>query len=305
MSDYAIDVRNLNKSFKDLHVAKDVDLQVERGAIHGFLGPNGSGKTTTIRMLCGLLTPDSGSGTCLGLDLRKDSDLIKNKVGYMTQHFSLFKDMTVYENLIFSARCYGVANPQHAAARIMDRLNLKEHQSQLSGTLSGGWKQRLALANCLIHEPELLLLDEPTAGVDPKSRREFWQVLADLSSSGVTTLVSTHYMDEAERCTKLTYIINGSLKVSGSCQDIVANSGLVKFILTGPNVKYYLAKLEREPAVSQVAYFGNNLHVIGYQEKNLRLVFEKYCKDEVKIMRANPSIEDVFIDLVPPSKGGE
>ena len=218
----AIDVRGINKRFGDKHVVRDLRLQVKQGEIFGFLGPNGSGKTTSIRMLCGLLRPDSGSGTCLGLDVLTQSEQIKRQVGYMTQRFSLWDDLTIAENLDFVARMFGVAQRKQAVTQGIENLGLGGRETQLAGTLSGGWKQRLALASCLLHAPQLLLLDEPTAGVDPKARRDFWEEIHRLSAAGITILVSTHYMDEAERCHRLAYIAYGDLLAEGTPDELVA-----------------------------------------------------------------------------------
>src|SRR4051794_18583125 len=218
----AIDVHGLNKRFGDKHVVVDLSLQAQRGEILGFLGPNGSGKTTAIRMMCGLLTPDSGSGTCLGFDIRTQSSEIKRRVGYMTQRFSFWEDLSIRENLDFIARMYEMRAPREAVARAIEGLGLEARADQLAGSLSGGWKQRLALAACMLHEPELLLLDEPTAGVDPKARRDFWEELHALAARGISVLVSTHYMDEAERCHKLAYIAYGSLMAQGTAAEIIA-----------------------------------------------------------------------------------
>ena len=220
--EYAIDVSALNKSFGDKHVVRDLSLKVPRGQIFGFLGPNGSGKTTSIRMICGLLTADSGSGTCLGYDVMKQSAEIKREVGYMTQKFSLWEDLTIRENLDFIARMFGMAERRAAVTQAVEKLGLAARQDQLAGSLSGGWKQRLALAACLLHKPRLLLLDEPTAGVDPKARRDFWDELHALAAQGITVLVSTHYMDEAERCNQLAYIAYGRLLAVGTAAELIA-----------------------------------------------------------------------------------
>jgi ABC-2 type transport system ATP-binding protein len=221
-----IEVFHLSKQFNGMKVVDDISLKICRGDIYGFLGPNGSGKTTTIRMLCGLLTPDGGHGTCLGLDISKDSQLIKTKVGYMTQHFSLYDDLTIEENLDFAARLYSIANRQEKIEKVIVDLQLGKRRTQLTGTLSGGWKQRLALSVAMLHDPQVLMLDEPTAGVDPKARREFWHHIQLLSQQGVTTLVSTHYMDEAERCTQLAFLNNGKLLTHGTPQEIISQSSL-------------------------------------------------------------------------------
>ncbi len=205
----AIEAEGLTKSFAGRKVVDNLTMRVERGRIHGFLGPNGSGKTTTIRMLCGLLTPNSGRGSCLGYDIRTQQNEIKRRVGYMTQRFSLYGDLSIRENLEFVARIYGLAHPVQAAREAIVRLGLEKRAEQLAGELSGGWKQRLALAACILPGPALLLLDEPTAGVDPKARRDFWDEIHSLAAQGLTVLVSTHYMDEAERCHEIAYIADG------------------------------------------------------------------------------------------------
>ncbi|WP_042567736.1 ABC transporter ATP-binding protein, partial [Ralstonia solanacearum] len=224
--DYAIDVHGLNKHFGDKHVVRDLTMRVARGEIFGFLGPNGSGKTTSIRMMCGLLTPDSGSGTCLGYDILRQSDQIKRRAGYMTQRFSYWDDLSIRENLDFVARLYEMPNRREAVDRALENLGLASRARQLAGALSGGWKQRLALAACMLHEPDLLLLDEPTAGVDPKARRDFWEELHRLAAQGISVLVSTHYMDEAERCHKLAYIAYGELLAQGTAADVIASQRL-------------------------------------------------------------------------------
>ena len=225
MNDLAIDVQGLNKSFGAKHVVKDFALQVKRGEIYGFLGPNGSGKTTSIRMICGLLTADSGSGTCLGYDVMKQSAAIKREVGYMTQKFSLWEDLTIGENLDFVARMYGMERRRDVVTQAIDKLGLAARRDQLAGSLSGGWKQRLALAACLLHQPKLLLLDQPTAGVDPEARRDFWDEIHGLAAQGITVLVSTHYMDEAERCHRLAYIAYGRLLASGTAAELIRSTG--------------------------------------------------------------------------------
>jgi ABC-2 type transport system ATP-binding protein len=222
----AIDVRGLTKRYDGRAVVDDVSLRVERGRICGFLGPNGSGKTTTIRMLCGLLTPDAGEGRCLGMDLRRDAPRIRREVGYMTQRFGLYEDLSIRENLEFIARLYELPQRRSAVDGALERLGLVQRQKQLAGALSGGWKQRLALAACLLHTPQLLLLDEPTAGVDPKARRDFWDQIHALAAEGITVLVSTHYMDEAERCHELAYIAYGKLLARGTEAQIVREAAL-------------------------------------------------------------------------------
>jgi len=229
----AIDVRHLTKRYDGRAVVDDFSITVERGLIFGFLGPNGSGKTTTIRMLCGLLVPDAGEGTCLGYDLRREAAKIKRNVGYMTQRFSLYEDLSIEENLEFVARVYDVPRRRATVRDALDRLRLANRRGQLAGTLSGGWKQRLALAACLLHRPQLLLLDEPTAGVDPKARRDFWEHIHALSAEGMTVLVSTHYMDEAERCHRLAYLAYGHLLATGTPEQVIADSRLSTFVQVG------------------------------------------------------------------------
>src|SRR6266576_2878823 len=243
--DIAIDVQGLTKSFEGREVVHDLSMQVKRGSIYGFLGPNGSGKTTTIRMLCGLLTPDKGRGTCLGYDILTETDKIKLQVGYMTQRFSLYQDLSVREKLEFDTRLYDVADPIGAARAMVERLGLKGREEQLAGSLSGGWKQRLALGACTLPNPKLLLLDEPTAGVDPKARREFWNEIHTLAGEGLTVLVSTHYMDEAERCHEIAYIAYGHLLVHGTVGEVIAQSHLTTYVVSGEGLGELAAKLEK------------------------------------------------------------
>src|SRR5689334_8120484 len=259
----AIDVRGLRKSFGGRDVVDNFAIRVERGQIFGFLGPNGSGKTTTIRMLCGLLTPDAGEGRCLGFDLRTQAALIKREVGYMTQRFSLYEDLSIQENLDFVARVYAMPDRVSAVDAALERLGLAQRRDQLAGALSGGWKQRLALAACLLHNPQLLLLDEPSAGVDPKARRDFWDQIHTLASEGLTVLASTHYMDEAERCHQLAYIAYGHLLAQGTAQEIVRASGLDTWAVSGPELNGVAKRLRAKPGVSTVVPFGATLHVSG------------------------------------------
>jgi ABC-2 type transport system ATP-binding protein len=298
-ADLAIDVRGLNKHFGTKHVVRDLSLQVRHGEIYGFLGPNGSGKTTSIRMLCGLLTPDSGEGTCLGYDVIRETAAIKREVGYMTQRFSLWEDLTIRENLEFIARMYGMKEGKQAVARALDKLGLSAQQDQLAGQLSGGWKQRLALASCMLHQPKLLLLDEPTAGVDPKARRDFWEEIHQLAASGISVLVSTHYMDEAERCHRLAYISYGKLLVSGTAQEVIASQRLTAWTVTGPDLWALAESLRGMPGVDLVTPFGNTLHVTG---RDASLLFESISRvREGAPHRWEPmpaGLEDVFISLM-------
>ena len=300
--DAAVDVRGLNKHFGDKHVVVDLTMRAERGEILGFLGPNGSGKTTSIRLMCGLLTPDSGSGTCLGYDIRTQSDEIKRHVGYMTQRFSFWEDLSIRENLDFVARMYQMSGRREAVDRAIEELNLQARASQLAGALSGGWKQRLALAACMLHQPELLLLDEPTAGVDPKARREFWEELHALAARGISILVSTHYMDEAERCHKLAYIAYGSLMAEGTAEAIVAAQGLATWAVSGGDLTAMAARLGAEPGVEQIAAFGASLHVTGRDGAALEAALRRATAGTAsRIEPAETGLEDVFIHLMSQS----
>jgi ABC-2 type transport system ATP-binding protein len=304
--DIAIDVEGLTKSFDGRKAVRNLSMRVKRGQIYGFLGPNGSGKTTTIRMLCGLLTPDEGRGTCLGYDIRSEADEIKRHVGYMTQRFSLYQDLSVRENLEFVARLYGVADPTAAARAMIERLGLEDRQEQLAGELSGGWKQRLALGACTLPNPQLLLLDEPTAGVDPKARREFWNEIHALAAHGLTVLVSTHYMDEAERCHEIAYIAYGVLLAHGTVDEVIAASHLVTYTVTtrnGEGLNELAEQLSRRPGIDMVAPFGTSLHVCGREEAALEAAVAPYRTRPDRVWtRSDPSLEDVFIDLMGRAK---
>jgi ABC-2 type transport system ATP-binding protein len=297
-----IDVQGLSKSFGGREVVHDLSMQVKRGTIYGFLGPNGSGKTTTIRMLCGLLTPDAGYGTCLGYDIRTEADKIKRHVGYMTQRFSLYEDLSVRENLEFVARIYGIKNPAAAARAAIEHLGLERREEQIAGTLSGGWKQRLALGACTLPNPELLLLDEPTAGVDPKARREFWNEIHALAAGGLTVLVSTHYMDEAERCHEIAYIAYGNLLVHGTVDEVIDRSGLATYTVSGKGVQRLTAALSGRPDIL-VTPFGTSLHVSARDESALAVAIKPYLQDPMlEWVQSQPSLEDVFIDLMSRAK---
>ena len=294
-----IDVHGLDKSFGDKHVVVDLSLKVGRGEIFGFLGPNGSGKTTSIRLMCGLLTPDAGSGTCLGYDIRTQAGAIKRNVGYMTQRFSFWEDLTIRENLAFVARIYEMSDRRATVDRALADLGLTSRANQLTGTLSGGWKQRLALAACMLHKPRLLLLDEPTAGVDPNARREFWEELHRLAAQGISILVSTHYMDEASRCHKLAYIAYGRLLAQGTVADVIASQGLTTFAMVGPDLASLSERLQGQPGVEQTAAFGGTLHVTGKDaallEKTLR---DATAGTGVRYTPVETGLEDVFIHLM-------
>jgi ABC-2 type transport system ATP-binding protein len=294
----AIDVRGLNKSFGDKHVVQDVSLSVEEGRICGFLGPNGAGKTTTLRMICGLLRPDSGEGSCLGFDILRQSEEIKRRTGYMTQRFSLYEDLSIEQNLQFTARVYGLDRRKERVDQALERLGLESRRDQLAGSLSGGWKQRLALASATLHEPKLLLLDEPTAGVDPKARREFWDEIHDLSAKGLTVLVSTHYMDEAERCHEIAYIVYGRLIARGTAEEVIKGSGLITFTAEGPGADRLAREMAGRPGVLDAAAFGQTLHVSGTDRKALEAAVASLKREPFVWRETEPTLEDVFIRLM-------
>jgi ABC-2 type transport system ATP-binding protein len=301
--DVVIDVHGLTKRFDGRPVVRDLSMQVRRGTIYGFLGPNGSGKTTTIRMLCGLLTPDDGQGTCLGFDLRTQTEEIKRRVGYMTQRFSLYEDLSVRENLEFVARLYGLSDARGAVRAMIARLGLEGRTEQLAGTLSGGWKQRLALGACTLPNPQLLLLDEPTAGVDPKARREFWSEIHALAADGLTVLVSTHYMDEAERCHEIAYIAYGVLLVHGTVDEVIERSALVTYMVSGEGLALLAAELSHAPGVDMVAPFGTSLHVSGRDRAALDAAIAGHRNEPALTWTlSKPNLEDVFIELM--NRGG-
>ncbi|MGE3064867.1 MAG: ABC transporter ATP-binding protein [Hyphomicrobiaceae bacterium] len=300
---YAIEVEGLTKSFGDKVVVRDLSLRVRRGQIYGFLGPNGSGKTTTLRLICGLLTPDAGRGTCLGYDILTEREKLKRRIGYMTQRFSLYQDLSIRENLEFVARVYQLEHVGTAVRQAIARLGLEGREDQLAGTLSGGWKQRLALGACILPQPELLLLDEPTAGVDPKARREFWAEIHKLAADGITVLVSTHYMDEAERCHEIAYIAYGELLAQGSIPEVIAASGLRTYTVSGPNLNRLAERLDGMPSVDMVAPFGTNLHVAGRDAARLDATVAELSQDKTLDWQlSSPTLEDVFIDLMGRSQ---
>jgi ABC-2 type transport system ATP-binding protein len=292
---YAIDVHGLSKSFGHRRVVNGLSLRVEKGEIYGFLGPNGSGKTTSIRMLCGLLTPDEGSGTCLDFDVRSQSTEIKKQVGYMTQRFSFYEDLSIRENLDFVARLYAMPNRKQTVQRGMEDLGLADRANQLAGTLSGGWKQRLALAACMLHRPRLLLLDEPTAGVDPKARRDFWDEIHRLAGQGISVLVSTHYMDEAARCHRLAYIAYGNLLASGSPEELIEQSGLVSFDVKDDDPAL-VDRLRKLPGVQQVVAMGS-LYSVSGQDGPL-IAQGLLSLQGLTFEPAETGLEQVFIQLM-------
>lgn len=296
--DYAIDVHGMTKRFGNRVAVDHVDLQVRTGEICGFLGPNGSGKTTFIRMLCGLLRADEGKGTCLGLDVIAESEAIKRQVGYMTQRFSFYEDLTISENLDFVARLYDVRDRRKVVNESLDRLGLMDRRNQLAGELSGGWKQRLALAACLIHKPKLLLLDEPTAGVDPKARREFWEEIHQLAGQGLTFLIATHYMDEAERCHRLAYIVYGKLLTQGTVDEVIVESRLTTWSVEGEDLLGLAERLRGKPGVEQAVAFGGKLHVSGADAAALEEAIAPFRTPAYEWQRIESGLEDVFIHLM-------
>jgi ABC-2 type transport system ATP-binding protein len=306
-SEAVIDVHGLTKRYGNRNVVDDFSIRVPRGHIYGFLGPNGSGKTTTIRMLCGLLTPDAGEGRCLGYDIRTQAAQIKREVGYMTQRFGLYEDLSLAENLDFIARVYGVPGRREAVDQALQQLGLQARRDQLAGALSGGWKQRLALAACLLHRPQLLLLDEPTAGVDPKARRDFWEHIHELAASGLTVLVSTHYMDEAEQCHELAYISYGRLLVTGTAQQVIADSGLTTWLVASARPEAHIGTLARDlraqPAIDMLVPFGTTMHVSAKDGPALEQAIAPWRDDpDWRWTRIEPTLEDVFIALMQSSK---
>jgi ABC-type multidrug transport system ATPase subunit len=296
-ADLVIDVHDLHKIYGSRRVVDGLTLAVPRGEICGFLGANGSGKTTTIRMLCGLLRPDGGGGTCLGFDIVRDAPRIRLQVGYMTQRFSFYEDMTVIENLDFVAAVYQIADRRQEVSGIMDRMGLAERRDQLAGQLSGGWKQRLALAACVLHKPRLLLLDEPTAGVDAKARREFWDLIHDMAADGMTVLVSTHYMDEAARCARIVYLSEGKLVVQGTPEEVAKGSGIVIMEASGGNLDDAARALRTTSGVESAAVFGAVLRIAGMDRDALRHATTTIGRD-LHWREVEASLEDVFIHLL-------
>jgi ABC-2 type transport system ATP-binding protein len=303
VNDWAVEVSGLTKRYGGRAVVDAVSLQLAAGRICGFLGPNGSGKTTTIRMLCGLLTPDAGEGRCLGLSITSQGAEIRRQVGYMTQRFGLYEDLSIRENLDFVGRLYELPARRAAVDRTLERLGLTARQKQLAGTLSGGWKQRLALAACLMHEPRLLLLDEPTAGVDPKARREFWDQIHALAEEGITVLVSTHYMDEAERCHELVYIAYGRVLARGTQAQIIEQAALTVWAVRGEGASAVIEPLKAAPGVLSVAAFGNAVHVAGRDAAQLEAAIAPHrARAGLVWQRADANLEDVFISLIGQAK---
>jgi ABC-2 type transport system ATP-binding protein len=300
--EFVIDVSGITKKFGDKTVVNGIGLQVRKGGIYGFLGPNGSGKTTFIRMLCGLLTPDAGEGRCLGYNVLTQQAEIKKHVGYMTQKFSFYEDLSIRENLDFVARIYGLRDRRAAVERSIEKLGMQGRSQQLAGELSGGWKQRLALAACLIHEPELLLLDEPTAGVDPKARRDFWDEIHQLSADGLTVLITTHYMDEAERCHEIAYLAYGNLLTRGTVGEVVASAKLSTWEISGPDIHQLAQKLRALPGLDEVVPFGNTLHVSSHDATRAQQSLDAVRDSTHRCRQITPGLEDVFISLMNSSR---
>jgi ABC-2 type transport system ATP-binding protein len=294
----AIDVHDLVKSFGAVKVVDGLSMQVPEGEICGFLGGNGSGKTTTIRMLCGLLRPDAGGGTCLGFDLLREPMKIREQIGYMTQRFSFYEDLTVTQNLEFVARLYQLPQRDRAIADVLQRMEMTGRAGQLARELSGGWKQRLALAACVLHRPRLLLLDEPTAGVDARARREFWDLIHEMSADGMTVLVSTHYMDEAERCKRVVYLAGGKLVVQGTAAEVVHDAHLTVFQATGPGIEAIVRRLRRTPGVETAAVFGDALRIAGKDHAALRAAIDALPAPALNWQEVPPRLDDVFIHLL-------
>jgi len=297
-----IDVRGMTKRFGELTAVDHVDLTVAAGEIYGFLGPNGSGKTTFLRILCGLLRADDGSGRVLGHDVIAESEAIKREVGYMTQRFSFWEDLSIEENLDFVARMYDVKNRRQTVRESIEQLGLAERKDQLAGELSGGWKQRLALAACLIHRPKLLLLDEPTAGVDPKARRDFWEQIHQLAAQALTFLITTHYMDEAERCQRLAYISKGKLLAAGTVDEVISRVGLTTWSVRGRDLAQLAEQLRKTAGVQQAVAFGNSLHVSSNDAAALERAIAPFRQELYDWRQIPPGLEDAFISLMDHDK---
>jgi ABC-2 type transport system ATP-binding protein len=304
LADTIIETRSLSRRFGSLVAVRDVSLSVERGEIFGVLGPNGAGKSTTIRMLCGILDPTGGSGTVVGYDIATQAERIKERIGYMTQRFSLYEDLSVSENLSFYAGIYGVPRSRRRARveQVLERSGLGARRKQLAGTLSGGWKQRVALASATIHEPPLLFLDEPTAGVDPVSRREFWEQIHGLSSEGTTVLLTTHYMDEAERCHRLAFIFRGSLLDVGTPEQIVVRRGLRALELETERPREAAQLLRQRAEVDEVAHYGRVLRLTTRNGVEPEPFVRKVLADAGIAVLAwsasRVSVEDAFVSMV-------
>ncbi|HWP07132.1 MAG TPA: ABC transporter ATP-binding protein [Polyangiaceae bacterium] len=303
MNEPVVVARGLSRHFGSLVAVRDVSLEVSRGEIFGVLGPNGAGKSTTIRMLCGILDPSSGEGRVVGFDIRRDAERVKERIGYMTQRFSLYEDLTVEENLKFYAGIYGVplGRRTQRVRDVLERTGLSGRRGQLAGTLSGGWKQRVALASATIHEPPLLFLDEPTAGVDPVSRREFWEQIHRLAHEGTTVLLTTHYMDEAERCHRLAFIFRGTVLDVGTPEEIVARRKLRGAELESDHAQEAADRLRADAAVDEVAHYGNVLRLVTRDDTDPTVVIERVLTGALRPKSVRPArvgVEDAFVSMV-------
>jgi ABC-type multidrug transport system ATPase subunit len=309
----AIEINGLTKRFGDFTAVSDVSLSVESGEIFGFLGPNGSGKSTIIRMLCGLITPSEGSARVAGFDILKQTDEIRQNIGYMSQQFSLYQDLTVWENINFYAHVYGLKGERLKRRReaVIDLTHIENFADRRAGALSGGWKQRLALACALVHEPKIIFLDEPTAGIDPVARRELWDLFFQLSGIGITLFVTTHYMDEAERCARVGYIYNSRLITYGAPDELkllpIVTPESAKWVeVTCPNTTVALAELKQASYVRDATIFGQSIHLlmdIDEPIERLKTTLEKIGVTDAEIARARPSLEDVFVALTKRNAG--
>jgi ABC-2 type transport system ATP-binding protein len=296
-----VTARGLSRAFGQVQAVRDVSLEIPQGTIYGFLGPNGSGKSTTIRMLCGLLTPTSGEATVLGLDVRRQAEKLKQLIGYMTQKFSLYEDLTVQENLRFIAEIYAIGGKRRNARveQLLEEFDLLQQRKQRAGTLSGGQKQRLALAAAILHKPSMLFLDEPTSAVDPQNRRDFWETLFQLADQGTTILVSTHYMDEAERCHQLAILHQGIKVADGSPQGLGQNIGVHVVEVVADNANRARQAIRLLPQVSSITQLGIRLRVlIPKNIPNPATLVEQVLQQQQVAARVNqvvPSLEDVFV----------
>lgn len=299
MNDFAIDIRGLTKKFGENIVVNNLSLQVERGSVFGFLGSNGSGKTTTIRMICGLLMPTSGRGRCLDLDIQNDSEEIRSRIGYMAQKFCLYEQLTVIENLRFIGEVYQLSDLDDRISEQLKYLRLENYKDHRARDLSGGWKQRLSLASCLLHSPEILFLDEPTAGVDPKARKEFWDYLHEIAiEKGTTILVTTHYMDEAEKCTNLAYINQGNLLYTGTTTGIIPFSKIISYVsdIQRQQQAWMTSEIGRRYPAVTTSFVNNQLRISSRDQEILNEILERY--PDSQFTRVAPSFEEVFIGLI-------
>jgi ABC-2 type transport system ATP-binding protein len=301
MREKAVEVRDLERRFGDFIAVNRLNLEVYKGEIFGFLGPNGAGKSTTIRMLCGILSPTGGSGTVAGFDIRTEPEKIKSRIGYMSQKFSLYEDLTPEENIDFYSGIYRI--PEHKKRErkewVIEMAGLQEHRHSRTSTLSGGWKQRLSLGCAILHEPSIIFLDEPTAGVDPLSRRHFWDLIYDFSEQGVTIFVTTHYMDEAEYCDRIALIYRGELTAMGS-PEVLKRDFMREDVLEVDceNPQERIIELEKLPGVKEAALFGRGLHVVSEDGDVGTRQIRELLGPAARITPISPSLEDVFVSLI-------